>query len=133
MERYSVVIVRSILGGGKGTGSVLSGGYFEDYCDGKLEGVRPGECDPLGVSYGNEVGTIKGTDGEVLVTALEAAYRSKLGGDKNSGLVSSYGSFGGPNNDNLEGLVPGDGDPLGIVEGTGYGKILSKLDGVVCD
>ena len=85
MERYSVVIVRSILGGGKGTGSVLSGGYFEDYCDGKLEGVRPGECDPLGVSYGNEVGTIKGTDGEVLVIKFGVSDRSKPGVDEGSG------------------------------------------------
>ena len=36
----AVLVVRSILGGDKGAGSVLSGGYFEDDCYGNLEGVR---------------------------------------------------------------------------------------------
>ena len=48
MEGYAVdllvavVVVRSILGGDKVAGSVLSGGYSEDACDGNLEVVRPG-------------------------------------------------------------------------------------------
>ena len=45
----AVVAVRSVLGGDEGSGSVLSGGSFEDARDGNIEGVRPGEGDPLGV------------------------------------------------------------------------------------
>ena len=36
----AVFAVRRILGGEKGACSFLSGGYFEDACDGNLEGVR---------------------------------------------------------------------------------------------
>ena len=58
MEGYAVVFligvaivaVRIILGGDKVAGSVLSIGYFEFACGGNLDGVRPGEGDPLGVS-----------------------------------------------------------------------------------
>ena len=39
----AVVLVRSILGGNKGSGTVLSDGSFEDACYGNLEGVWPGE------------------------------------------------------------------------------------------
>ena len=46
----AVVLVRSIIGGDEGLGSVLSGGSFEDACDGNLEGVRPAENDTLSVS-----------------------------------------------------------------------------------
>ena len=80
-----------------------------------------------------EDGARQGPDETILGTTLGSAGKIKLGYYEGSELVSSYGSFDGTNGDNLEGLVPGDGDPLGIVEGTGYGKILSKLDGVVCD
>ena len=83
--------------------------------------------------YGMEDGARQGPDETILGTTLGSAGKIKLGYYEGSELVSSYGSFDGTNGDNLEGLVPGDGDPLGIVEGTGYGKILSKLDGVVCD
>ena len=43
----AVVVVRSALGGDKGEGLVLSCGYFEYSCYGKLEVVRPVEGDPL--------------------------------------------------------------------------------------
>ena len=46
----SVVVVRSMLGGDEGSGSVLSGGPFEGNSDGNLEGVGPEEADPLSVS-----------------------------------------------------------------------------------
>ena len=45
-----MVVVRSILGGDKGAELVLSCGSFKDDCDVNIEGVRSGECDPLGVS-----------------------------------------------------------------------------------
>ena len=57
MERYSVglligvsvVVVISIIGGEKVSGSVLSSGFFEDAYYENLEGVSPREDDPLGV------------------------------------------------------------------------------------
>ena len=49
LKSVSVVVDRSILGGDEGSGSVLSGRSFDGNCDGILEGVRPGEGDPLGV------------------------------------------------------------------------------------
>ena len=57
MEGHSVgfligvaeVLVRSMLGGDEGSGSVLSGGPFEGASDGNLEGVGIVEGDPIGV------------------------------------------------------------------------------------
>ena len=57
MEGYSirfligvaVVAVIIILGGDKGAGPVLIGGYFEGDSDVKLEGIGTGEGDTLGV------------------------------------------------------------------------------------
>ena len=46
----AVFVVRNILGGDLEAGSVLSTGSFENYCDGNLEGVSPGEVDTMGVS-----------------------------------------------------------------------------------
>ena len=45
----AVVAVTIILGVEEGAGSVLSGGYFENYSDVNLEGVGTGEGDTLGV------------------------------------------------------------------------------------
>ena len=45
-----VVVVRGILGGDQVAESVLSGGSFEDYFYGNIEGISPGEGDPMGVS-----------------------------------------------------------------------------------
>ena len=56
----SVVAVRSILRGDDGSGSFLSYGSFKGDSDGNLEGVGPGEGDPLGASYVSEIGTRKG-------------------------------------------------------------------------
>ena len=55
---------------------------------------------------------IEGTYFEVLGTTIGASDRSKLGGNQVSGIVSSDGSFYGPNHGNLEGLFPGEGYPL---------------------
>ena len=46
----AVVVGRRITRGDERSGSVLIGGSFEHACDVNLEGVRPGEGDPLGVS-----------------------------------------------------------------------------------
>ena len=45
-----IVVVRNIIGYEEGSGPVLSGGYFEDACDGNLECVRPVEVDKMGDS-----------------------------------------------------------------------------------
>ena len=52
---------------------------------------------------------------------LGSVDRRKNGGDEISGMVSSYVSFDGTNDGNLEGVVPGEGDPMVILEGNGYG------------
>ena len=46
----AAVLVGIIIRDDKGSGSVLLGDSFEDDCDGNIEGVSPGEGDPLGVS-----------------------------------------------------------------------------------
>ena len=50
LKGVALAVLISILGGDKGAGSVLSGGYFEGSCYGNIEGVSPGEGDPLGMS-----------------------------------------------------------------------------------
>ena len=57
---------------------------------------------------------VQGTDGEVRGTTLGTSVRSKLGGDKKAGQVLSGVSFEGYSDGNLEGVVTGESDPLGI-------------------
>ena len=52
LKGVAVVSVRSRIGGDKGARSVLSCGSFESASYSNLEGVGPGEVDPLGVSLG---------------------------------------------------------------------------------
>ena len=47
LKGVAVVVDRSIIWGDEGVGSVLLGGYFEGTSDGNLEGVGPGNGDPL--------------------------------------------------------------------------------------
>ena len=68
----------------------------------------------------------------MLGVPLGDSYISKLGGDERPGMVSSDGSFNGPNYDNLEVLVPVENDKLRISEGTGDGTRLGKTDVLVC-
>ena len=49
LKLVSVVAVRNIFGGEKGSGSVVSGVSFEGDSDVKLDGVWPIEGDTLGV------------------------------------------------------------------------------------
>ena len=46
------------------------------------------------------------SDGEVMGTTRGDVYKSKLGGYEVSELVSSYGSFDGPNDGDSEVVVP---------------------------
>ena len=46
-------------------------------------------------------------------------------------MVSSYVSFDSTNDGNLEGLVPGEGHTMVILEGNGYGIKLGISDGEV--
>ena len=58
MEGYStgfligvaIVAARLLIGDEKGLGSILSGGSFEDFCDGNLESVRHVDGNPMGLS-----------------------------------------------------------------------------------
>ena len=47
LKGVAVVVDRSIIWGDEGVDSVLLGGYFEGTSDGNLEGVGPGNGDPL--------------------------------------------------------------------------------------
>ena len=60
---------------------------------------------------------------------LGSVYRRKKRGDEISGMVSSYVSFYGTNYGNLEGVVPGEGNTMVILEGNGYGTKLGVSDG----
>ena len=53
LKVVAVVAVRSRLGDGKVSGSVLLGASFEGDSYGNLESVGPVEGDPLGVSEGS--------------------------------------------------------------------------------
>ena len=55
--------------------------------------------------------------------------RRKNGNDEISGMVFSYVSFDGTNDGNLEGVVPGEGNAMVILEGNGYGTKLGISDG----
>ena len=88
----TAVVVIIILRGDKVSGSVLAGVSFRGASDGNIEGVGPGEANPLDVSCGTEIGTIQGTDGEVFGIILGAAYRSKPGGEEITVTVLSCGS-----------------------------------------
>ena len=123
------VVVRIILGGDEVAGSVLSGGSFEDAFGGNLEGVRPGEGVPLGVSQVTEVGTIQGPDGEVLGITLVVADISKPGVDEGSGLFLLGGYFEDAFDGSLDSAGPGEGDPLGNSEVTMAGNKLCISDG----
>ena len=48
---------------------------------------------------------------------LVSVYRRTIGGDEISGMVSSYVSFDGTNYGNLEGVFPGEGNTMVILEG----------------
>ena len=60
---------------------------------------------------------------------LVSVDRRKNGGDEISGMVSSYVSFYGTNDGNLEGVVPGEGNKMVVLEGNGYGTKLGISDG----
>ena len=62
---------------------------------------------------------------------LVSVDRRKNGGDEILGMISSYVSFDGTNDGNLEGVVPGEGDPMVILEGNWYGIKLCISDGEI--
>ena len=57
---------------------------------------------------------VQENDGELRGTILEDSGRSTLGGDEKAGQVLSGVSFEGYSDGNLEGVVTGESDPLGI-------------------
>ena len=57
--------------------------------------------------------------------------RRKNGGDEISGMVSSYVSCDVTNDGILERVVPGEGDPMVILEGNVYGIKIGISDGEV--
>ena len=57
--------------------------------------------------------------------------RRTIGGDEISGMVYSDVPFDGTNDGNLEVVVPGEGDPMVILEGNGYVIKLGISDGEV--
>ena len=67
----------------------------------------------------------------MLGTILGSIDRRKDGGDEISGMVYSYVSCDGTNDGNLEVVVPGEGDPMVVLEGNGYGIKLGISDGEV--
>ena len=68
----------------------------------------------------------------MIVTTLGSVYRRKLGGDGVSDIFSSYVSFDGTNHGNLGGVLPLEGDTLGILEITEYGTRPGLMYGLVC-
>ena len=50
----------------------------------------------------------------MLGTILEAVYKIKLGDGRVLGSVLLCGSFEGSDDGKLEGMGPGEGDPLGV-------------------
>ena len=51
------------------------------------------------------------------------AYRRKLGGEKGEGPVSHSGYFEGDSDVNIEGVGPGEGDPMVTSSVSSYRKI----------
>ena len=62
---------------------------------------------------------------------LGSVDRRKNGGDEILGMVSSYVSFDGTNDGKLERVLPGEDDPMVILEGNWYGIKLGISDGEV--
>ena len=85
----------------------------------------------MGDTYETEDVTRWGPDVEVLGPILGSLDRRKNGNDEISGMVSSYVSFDGTNDGNLEGVVPGEGNKMVVLEGNGYGIKLGIYDGEV--
>ena len=65
----------------------------------------------------------------IVGTHTRICRQKKNGGDEISGMVSSYVSFDGTNDGNIEGVVPGEGNTRVILEGNGHGIKLGISDG----
>ena len=75
--------------------------------------------DILWLSGVPEVGTVQDPGGEVFGTTIRALYRSKLGCYPLVGTFLSGGSFEGAREGTVEGVAPGEGVSLVILEVTG--------------
>ena len=69
-------------------GLVLSCFFFADANDGNVEGVEPGEGDPLVIPTGTEYGTRLFTEGKFMGTMHGAVDRRKLRSYKGAEMVT---------------------------------------------
>ena len=97
-------------------------------------GEYPGQAVPLDIYKGTEYVTRKGPGGEVMCTTQGDSDVCKPGGDEIAGPVLSVGSFEVPNSVIIEGVVTGEGEPLGVknsaefvrLEGAALGELLDS-------